>query len=57
MTGFRFWPDFGFDFARNFEDFESADKIDVCKSGFRRIIASTNAFVHVRVNYLNQLFP
>ena len=34
-TGHRFWPDFCLDFAWNFEDFESADKIGVCKSGFR----------------------
>ena len=33
-TGYRFWPDSCLDFAWNFEDFESADKIGVSKSGF-----------------------
>ena len=32
------WPDFCFDFAWNFESFESAEKIDVCKLGFNNVI-------------------
>ena len=33
-TVYWFCPDSCFDFAWNFEDFESAEKISVCKSGF-----------------------
>ena len=40
-TGYRFWPEFCLVFAWNFEDFEAADKIGVCKSGLKEIIHHT----------------
>ena len=54
-TVYRFWPDFYLDFAWNLKDFESADKIGVCKSGFKRHLMTKNIYIFVLLRSYRRL--